>query len=346
MDVTVHEVVHENKLKELHAATGGDWGGTKVNKAFCDLIEQLMGPKKFQKFSSEFKSDYLQLQEDFEKKKCSVKADTAGTVSLRIPSTLSRFLQTDQCHSQMAAKNLSLVGDKLRIDADLFLSLFREAVRDIIDHIERLVENIQARIEIFLLVGGFAESPILQRAVDDRFRERYKIIIPLDASFCVLKGAVMYGFSPKAVASRRCRYTYGVAVSVRFDERVHPPQRRSDGSGEAFCDNVFDKHVEMNQEVPNGEVVSKKVYYPIGNERFVHFSLYRSSKKNPRFVNERGCHRVGTVEMKIDTSIGQTSRDRPITASMIFGSSDIKILGQQKNGGPPREMTFKLNGEI
>ena len=34
VDITVHEVTSSGGLKEMYAATGGDWGGTYVDKAF------------------------------------------------------------------------------------------------------------------------------------------------------------------------------------------------------------------------------------------------------------------------------------------------------------------------
>lgn len=42
MDTTVHEVLQDGKLRELHAATGGDWGGILVNEAFEEFIKELV----------------------------------------------------------------------------------------------------------------------------------------------------------------------------------------------------------------------------------------------------------------------------------------------------------------
>ena len=41
-DVTVHEVQEDGLLKELHAATGGAWGGRLVNEAFNEFIRNLV----------------------------------------------------------------------------------------------------------------------------------------------------------------------------------------------------------------------------------------------------------------------------------------------------------------
>lgn len=43
MDITVHEVMENENLKELHKASGGAWGGTRVDEAFLQFIIKLVG---------------------------------------------------------------------------------------------------------------------------------------------------------------------------------------------------------------------------------------------------------------------------------------------------------------
>ena len=43
MDITIHEVMVGGHLKELHKATGGDWGGTQVDEAFNQLLVNIVG---------------------------------------------------------------------------------------------------------------------------------------------------------------------------------------------------------------------------------------------------------------------------------------------------------------
>lgn len=46
---------------------------------------------------------------------------------------------------------------------------------------------------ILVLVGGFAESPMLQAAITNAFKDKKKVIVPRDAGLAVLKGAVLFG---------------------------------------------------------------------------------------------------------------------------------------------------------
>jgi len=43
-------------------------------------------------------------------------------------------------------------------------------------------------VELLFLVGGFAESSMLQAEIKQQFGQRLKIAIPQDASLAILKG--------------------------------------------------------------------------------------------------------------------------------------------------------------
>ena len=43
VDITVHEVVDGKNLKELNSASGGAWGGTRVDEAFTEFLIKITG---------------------------------------------------------------------------------------------------------------------------------------------------------------------------------------------------------------------------------------------------------------------------------------------------------------
>jgi len=45
VDITVHEVTEIGGLRELHKASGGAWGGTKVDEAYEKFLEEITGGK-------------------------------------------------------------------------------------------------------------------------------------------------------------------------------------------------------------------------------------------------------------------------------------------------------------
>lgn len=80
---------------------------------------------------------------------------------------------------------------RLIINADIVKGFFSKAINYIVEHIEQLllcpgVSN----ADHILMVGGFSESPMLQNAVKTAFHTK-KVIVPDDAAFAVLKGALI-----------------------------------------------------------------------------------------------------------------------------------------------------------
>lgn len=55
-------------------------------------------------------------------------------------------------------------------------------------------------VHFLFLVGGFAESPMLQKAVQRALGRTCRIIIPHDVGLTILKGAVLFGLDPTVVS--------------------------------------------------------------------------------------------------------------------------------------------------
>jgi hypothetical protein len=43
VDITVHEISSDGSLREIYKASGGDWGGNKVNQAFENFLIEITG---------------------------------------------------------------------------------------------------------------------------------------------------------------------------------------------------------------------------------------------------------------------------------------------------------------
>lgn len=56
-------------------------------------------------------------------------------------------------------------------------------------------------VRFLFLVGGFAESPMLQKAVQRSLGRRSRIIIPHNVGLTILKGAVLFGLDPTVVSA-------------------------------------------------------------------------------------------------------------------------------------------------
>lgn len=99
-------------------------------------------------------------------------------------------------------------------DAEKF---FEKCINKINDHLKNLFRLKNGRgISTIILVGGFAESPMLLEGIKSTFPEM-RTIVPKDAPWSVLRGAVIFGHDPSLIRQRRSKYTYGICVIEKFD---------------------------------------------------------------------------------------------------------------------------------
>ena len=107
----------------------------------------------------------------------------------------------------MYADSLKWCGDKLRLRKELFQSFFKLCSEKKINHIRELLEepNLKGTIKITLMVGGFSESEIFQKAIRSDFPV-YRIVIPQEADISVLKGAVVFGHDQTTINEIIAKY--------------------------------------------------------------------------------------------------------------------------------------------
>lgn len=82
--------------------------------------------------------------------------------------------------------------DKCVIKLDRFQDLFTDAGKCIVDYIEEKLFTVFPGINYIILVGEFAQSPILQNIIRTAFSAK-NIIIPWEANMAAVRGAVFLG---------------------------------------------------------------------------------------------------------------------------------------------------------
>ena len=115
------------------------------------------------------------------------------------------------------------------------------------------------RISHLFLVGGFAESSLLQEEIRSAFSESLMVVIPQGLGVAVLKGAVMYGLDPAVITTRRAKLTYGIGVIVPFKQGIHPIDKLVVRKGQTWCLDVLDVFVRAGHSVSCGDCVVRWV---------------------------------------------------------------------------------------
>lgn len=225
--------------------------------------------------------------------------------------------------------SIKWIGDKLRMEADLTKTLFNDTCKRIVNHMQELLKHSKVKdVSSIILVGGFAESPMLQAAIRNAFKDK-KVIVPRDAGLAVLKGAVLFGHQPKTFSARICKYTYGIGTTAKFNCFLHPESKKIIENDEELCTDIFSIHVRVGDTVDVGEPQGNQTYTVVKPyQRKMDFLIYTSNVKSPKFVTDEGCTRVGKLAIDMpDTSEGM---DRGAKVHMTFSGTEFVVTAVDK----------------
>jgi hypothetical protein len=108
--------------------------------------------------------------------------------------------------------NMEYEDGQLRIGTVLS-AFFDTQLSKIINHISQLMQLLSLQKVCYLfLVGGFADSQLLQERIETTFGEKVCIVIPRRPGAAVMNGAVLYGLNPDVVSKRVMPTSIGVLM--------------------------------------------------------------------------------------------------------------------------------------
>ena len=278
-----------------------------------------------------------------ETKKRNITNDTEGKVTLKVPVSLIQSFEKEtgeeikEVIKQMAyAGKMTWVGDKLRMDANLFRALFNDPKTNLVNHVKSLMTKGPLRdVSTILMVGGFSESPIMQSAIKDAFPGK-KVVVPDEAGLAVLKGAVMYGHQPQTISVRISRYTYGINISPPFKSGEHSPERRVSIEGTDRVKDVFKKYIEADQTLKVGEAVSGRHVTIKKRQKEMLLKIFATEDSNPRYVTDKGCEYLGKVVIQLP----EVDEKLKVDVKMIFGETELMVEAKESTTGSTYKSFF------
>ncbi|XP_023385873.1 heat shock 70 kDa protein 12A isoform X3 [Pteropus vampyrus] len=364
VDLTVHQIrLPEGHLKELYKATekytgrlflrvrsqfltvlnvvgarfvlnsGGPYGSLGVDYEFEKLLCKIFGEDFIEQFKIKRPAAWVDLMIAFESRKRAAAPDRTNPLNITLPFSFIDYYKKFRGHSVEHALRKSNVDfvkwssqGMLRMSPDAMNALFRPTIDSIIEHLRDLFRKPEvSTVKFLFLVGGFAEAPLLQQAVQAAFGDKCRIIIPQDVGLTILKGAVLFGLDPAVIKVRRSPLTYGVGVLNRYVEGKHPPEKLLVKDGTRWCTDVFDKFISVDQSVALGELV-KRSYTPAKPSQLVIvINIYSSEHDNVSFITDPGVKKCGTLRLDLTgTSSAAVPARREIQTLMQFGDTEIK----------------------
>lgn len=306
IDITAHEVLEDGHVKEIIKATGCNWGGTRVDLEYMDFIKSIIG-KDTTKHIEESKPDvFFETCREFEDAKRRIKPNSDITFTVRIPCSIGKeykqvnggtSLRSIETFLTRSGKEIgiSFTKDKLRLASTDAEEFFKQSITEICNYLTKLFQNKDGKgISIIILVGGYAESPMLIEGIKSNFPEM-RTIIPQEASSSILLGALIFGHNPSLIKQRRSKYTYGICVNKRFNPSEHDEKHKYEEDGEERCGKFFSKLVEIDDCVAVWESHVTKRYRIKNCKDEGNLKIYASTSKFPKYVDEEECFFIGYI---------------------------------------------------
>ena len=175
LDVTAHEILPNGNIREIYQVTGGPYGGTKVDEEFVSLLERFFGPSVVEAFCMSYPGDWLEMMNEFEIKKRGRRAFEGEATRLRLPRAFTTLISE---HGGPAfAKGFGDVrfmrNEYFCLESTAMKKLFEPVLNGIVKHLSSLLQNCLFQgLQFFFLVGGFAQSALLQDAIKKKFNDR------------------------------------------------------------------------------------------------------------------------------------------------------------------------------
>ena len=221
-------------------------------------------------------------------------------------------------------------GEYLSLGPNAMKQLFEPVVTGIVSHMTGLFKRpALGNVSSLFMVGGFAESVILQEAIKRALGLRCKVLIPNDASIAVVQGATMFGQRPTTVNSRIMATTYGFAMWVNLNPKVHRLVKKEVIEGKAKCKDYFNVVVKENEAVKVGE---KRCFLLRDKQDEISVPFFTSTDPKVEYTTDPT---VGPSigEMVVSSPDTSKGKDRDIEVSVYFGETEIKATAVDKTSG-------------
>lgn len=286
-------------------------------------------------------ADWLRLMNDFEMKKRGRRAFDGKVTRISLPRSFRSFFSefSPSRFSSCLSGSYRHLGVELYNDEFLCLGpnamnqLFQPVVSEITSHVAEVLSTSKLKsITHLFMVGGFAESTILQDAMKKLCNSRCKLLTPNYASIAVVQGATMFGQKPSTVSSRIMATTYGFEMFTPFKPDVHPSNKKKIFDGIPYCEKIFRVVVRENSTIKVGEKKNFPLSPVYRSQKALSVPFFTSSDPDVKYTTDST---VGSCigELVVNSPDTSKGRDRKVDIIVYFGGTEIKATGVDKTSG-------------
>ena len=183
-------------------------------------------------------------------------------------------------------------------------------VPDVEEMFDEILKSISSKCEeilnlehpsVLLLSGEFSKIPYVREKLTTELRgTQIKVANTDNGARDVLKGAALMALKPTVIEKRRASFAYGFQESVPFDREKHSRMRNVDGAN--VVPNSFHTLVKKGDDVDilseTQKFTAKKTFKAEHwKHKDVHFYLWRTADRDPKYCRTDTCTHVGIVHV-------------------------------------------------
>ena len=345
------EVLESGSLKEIVPPFGDAVGGQNINEAFLQVcFDAFKGDEWKITFGKATPVEMMKMEGDFERKKVVIGTEDhdGEMIDLEVPFSVRDGLQNGAIQLK-DNEYICFEDTEFLFDSKLIRNrLFKETCQIVYGTIRKVLGNEEAKeLKTVILVGGFAESPIVVENIRQMVENDFpgtKIVVPSSPFKAVLFGAVLFGHDPMIFRSRISRATFGIQTNVAFDKSLHNDAKKwePEMTGKYYCRDIFDVHVRKGQSVILGNEQPLETYIPMfKNQEQLKLPIYKSSSDNPKYTDEPGCTELGHIT--VDFSNTADDSEKRVEVTMVYGGTELSVKAKDKSSGKEYDADISFN---
>ena len=334
-------MLEDGRVRELYKATGGAWGGTKVDEAFINYFREIFSNEVIETLEHQYAPDWVEMMRDFEQTKRKISLDNQEEyVRMMLRPCVQEIYQEVMDVNLNSAFKDNTVGTrgailnrhKLQIPRTVISKMIEQVAKSISSHTSFLMKQTEnENLDFIVMVGGFSNSPIVVKEIRDLV-STLPVIVPENAELSVVQGAVIFGWKPDIFKSRKSKRTYGISMVSTFRENVDPERLMFyDDDKVKKCKNLFDKLVSVNEDIETDETVTR-TYYPVYHDQLeMNISIYESEESVVSYCDQPGTKKLGFVKVPMRDTTGNKSRK--VNVDVRFGDTEFFVSGKDETTG-------------
>ena len=345
VDITVHDK-SDGRISVVLPPIGNNWGGTTVNEALSELLQEAVDDEGFESFIKSDASNKAEINklvyEDFEEQKKIFGNATPGIdeMVLELPRPFIRNYGGNVIRDGMEQEKVHYDPGEGALEMEytqLEKKVFKSTVDKIIECVKAAFNELKDHIDTVYLVGGFGGCRFVSQKIEEAIAQHRgmhydNIVCPVQPDLAVVTGAVMWRKDPNIIQSRVADATYGTGVAPIFNRLIHDKHYKcKTEDGVRLCNNVFEVFI-LKGEVIKGEVY-KASYIPRSQRQTQQsIAIYCTTDDGVQYVVDKEgkatvCA-IGHLTLDIPNPNNTRRKEREFDVFIDFSGTEIQARAQ------------------